>query len=230
MRGIGYEAEEARLLADHVIDAALCGYEYSGLPKLLNVADHPRFKAERSPMRVLKESSVSVLFDGGNQSGMLGMYYATRAVIERAQAHGMALVGVNNIWMSGRSAYYVELVARAGLIGIHTVAAPPMVAPPGGAKPALGTNPIAFGFPMQGDPLVIDLGTSAFMGTDLQFRQRLGIPVPEGVALDEHGRPTTDAEAARHGAMLLFGGYKGFALALAIHALGVSAQYLFIAF
>src|SRR5258705_13541078 len=86
MRGIGYEADEARILADHVIDAALCGYEYSGLPKLLNVADHPLFKAPRSPMRVLTETDVSVLFDGGNQSGMLGMYYATRAVIERANA------------------------------------------------------------------------------------------------------------------------------------------------
>jgi LDH2 family malate/lactate/ureidoglycolate dehydrogenase len=190
-------------------------------------------------MRALRETSVSVLFDGGNQSGMLGMYYATRVLIERAHAHGFALVGVNNIWMSGRSAYYVEMVARAGLIGIHTVAAHPMVAPLGGAKAALGTNPIAFGFPMDGDPLVIDLGTSAFMGTDLQFRQRLGIPLPEGVAIDEDGRPTTDAAAARRGALLPFGGHKGYALALAMHALGVlcrettdteSAGYLFIAF
>ena len=239
MRGIGYEPEEARILADHVIDAALCGYEYSGLPKLLNVAEHPRFKAPRGPMRALRETSVSVHFDGGNQSGMLGMYYATQAVIERAQRHGFALVAVNNIWMSGRSAYYVEMAARAGLIGIHTVAAPPMVAPPGGAAAVLGTNPIAFGFPTEGDPLVIDLGTSAFMGTDLQFRQRLGIPLPDGVAIDEHGRPTTDAGAARRGALLPFGGYKGFALALATHALGVlcrwegdqeKAGYLFIAF
>ena len=230
MRGIGYDPEEARILADHVIDAALCGYEYSGLPKLLNVADHPRFKAGRAPMRVLRETSVSVLFDGGNQNGMLGMYHATRTVIERAASHGVALVGVDNIWMSGRSAYYVEMVARAGLIGIHTVAAPPLVAPPGGAKAALGTNPIAFGFPMEGDPLVIDLGTSALMGTDLQFRQRLGIPLPEGVAIDEHGRPTTSAEAARRGAILPFGGHNGYALALAMHALGVSAEYLFIAF
>jgi LDH2 family malate/lactate/ureidoglycolate dehydrogenase len=230
MRGIGYDAEEARILTDHVIDAALCGYEYSGLPKLLNVADHPRFKTPRSPLRVLKETSVSILFDGGNQSGMIGMYHATRAVIERASAHGFALVGVNNLWMSGRSAYYVEMAARAGLIGIHTVAAPPLVAPLGGARAVLGTNPIAFGFPMDGDPLVIDLGTSAFMGTDLQFRQRLGIPLPEGVAIDEHGRPTTDAKAARRGALLPFGGHKGYALALAMHALGVSAEYLFIAF
>src|SRR4026209_922017 len=105
MRGIGYDPEEARILADHVIDAALCGYEYSGLPKLLNVADHPpfqaprsptrtpqapappRFKARRGPVRALTETSVSVLLDGGNQSGMLGMYYATCAAIERAQLH-----------------------------------------------------------------------------------------------------------------------------------------------
>src|SRR6266702_1940296 len=206
MRGIGYEPEEDRILADHVVDAALCGYEYSGLAKLLNVADHPRFKAGHRPMRALKETSVSVLFDGGNQSGMLAMYHATREVIERAQAHGVALVGVNNIWMSGRSAYYVEMAARAGLIGIHTVAAPPMVAPLGGARAALGTNPIAFGFPMDGDPLA------------------------EGVAIDERGRPTTDAAAARRGALLPFGGHKGYALALAMHALGVSAEYLFIAY
>ena len=221
MRGIGYEAEEAWILADHVIDAALCGYEYSGLPKLLNVADHPRFKLPRSPMRVVRETSVSALFDGGNQSGMLGMYYAACEAIERAKPHGLAVIGVSNIWMSGRSAYYVEMMARAGLIGIHTVAAPAMVAPLGGARPALGTNPIAFGFPMDPDPLVIDLGTSAFMGTDLQFRQRLGIPLPEGVAVDERGRPTTDAHAARRGALLPFGGHKGYALALAMHALGV---------
>src|SRR5262249_46954847 len=81
MRGIGYDAEEARILADHVLDAALCGYEYSGLPKLLNVAEHPRFKLPRSPMRVVRETEVSALFDGGNQSGMLGMYYAACAAI-----------------------------------------------------------------------------------------------------------------------------------------------------
>ena len=83
---------------------------------------------------------------------------------------------------------------------------------------------------------MIDLGTSAFMGTDLQFRQRLGIPLPEGVAIDAHGRPTTDAAAARRGAILPFGGHKGYALALAMHALGVlcdgegQAGYLVIAF
>ena len=146
--------------------------------------------------------------------------------------------------MTGRSAYYCEMIARAGLVVIHTVASPPAVAPFGGARPALGTNPIAFGFPTDGDPLVIDMGTSAFMGTDLQFRARLGTPIPEGVALGPDGQPTTDATAARRGALLPFGGpeggYKGFGLALAMDALGALTAgtrpadavsgYVFIAF
>jgi len=74
MRGIGYDAEEACILTDHAIDAALCGYEYSGLAKLLNIPEHRRFKQPRRMMRVLRETEVSVLYDGGNNVGMLVMY------------------------------------------------------------------------------------------------------------------------------------------------------------
>src|ERR1051326_8549671 len=74
LRGIGYDTEEARIIADHVIDAALCGYEYSGLAKLLNIPEHRRFALPRRPMRVLRETEVSALFDGGNNVGMLAMY------------------------------------------------------------------------------------------------------------------------------------------------------------
>jgi LDH2 family malate/lactate/ureidoglycolate dehydrogenase len=68
------------------------------------------------------------------------------------------------------------------------------------------------------------MGTSAFMATDLQYRERMGIPIPDGVALDGDGRPTTDAGEARRGTLLPFGGpgagYKGFGLALAMDAIG----------
>ncbi len=244
MRGAGFDAVEARILTDHVMDAALCGYEYSGLPKLLNVVDAPDFKAPRRPLRTVKETAVSALIDGGNTTGMIALHYAAEAAIERASRHGLAIVCLSNSWMSGRSAYYCEQIARAGLIGVHTVSAPAMVAPFGGAAPALGTNPIAFGFPTGDDPLVIDMGTSAFMGTDLQYRERLGATIPEGVALGPDGRPTTDASAARLGALLPFGGpsggYKGFGLALAMDAMGALAAsaraaddvrgYMFMAF
>jgi LDH2 family malate/lactate/ureidoglycolate dehydrogenase len=244
MRGAGYDADDARVLTDHVLDAALCGYEYSGLPKLLNVIDDRHFRQPRRPVSVVKESASTALLDGGNNTGMVAAYRATEATIQRATASGLAIVSLANTWMTGRSAYYCEMIARAGLVAIHTVSAPPAVAPFGGVRPALGTNPVAFGFPTGGDPLVIDMGTSAFMGTDLQFRNRLGAPLPKGVALGPDGQPTTDASVAVRGALLPFGGpeggYKGFGLALAMDAIGALTAgvratndvsgYLFIAF
>ena len=184
MCGAGLDAEDARILTDHVLD-------------------------------------------GRNTTGMIAAYRASEATIHRAQAHGLAVVCLGNTWMTGRSAYYCEMIARAGPVVIHTVAAPPAVAPFGGTRPALGTNPIAFGFPTDSDPLVIDMRTSAFMGTDLRFRARLGAPIPEGVALGSDGQPTTDAITAHQGALLPFGGkeggYKGFGLGLAMDALGALA-------
>ena len=218
---VGYDAEEARIIADHVVDAALCGYEYSGLPKILNVAEHRQLRAPRRPMRMLRETPVSALFDGGNNNGMVAMYRATQVAIAKAREHGFAAVGVNNSWVSGRSAHYVEMIARADLIGIHSVSSRIHVAAPGSRDPATGTNPIAFGFPTLNEPFVVDLGTAAFMGTDLIFQERRNSVLPEGVAIDAQGRPTQDP--AHVHAILPFGGYKGFALALAMQALGVLA-------
>lgn len=218
---LGYDAEEARMIADHVVDAALCGYEYSGLPKILNVAEHRQLREPRRRMRAIRETSTSVLFDGGNNNGMVTMRRATDVAIARAREHGTAVVGVNNSWVSGRSAHYVERVARAGLVGMHTVSSRIHVAAPGSRDPATGTNPVAFAFPTLDEPLVIDLGTSAFMGTDLIFQERREAVLPEGVAIDREGQPTRDPTQVH--AILPFGGYKGFALALAMQAFGVLA-------
>jgi L-2-hydroxycarboxylate dehydrogenase (NAD+) len=240
LAGIGYDSEDARILADHMIDAALCGYEYSGLAKILNIPEHRRFKRPRRPISVVRETAVSVLYDGGNNVGMLAMHHAARTAIAKAAAQGFSLVGVTNSWMSGRSAYYVEMIANADLVGIHTASSSRSVAPFGGARPALGTNPIAFGMPSTDGPVVLDMGTSAFMGTELALRERLGQLLPEGVAIDSQGQPTRDPAAARLGALLPFGAYKGFGLGFIVQALGVLAGsgidpdkddgYLFIVF
>ena len=89
---IGYDAEEARIVADHAVDAALCGYEYSGLAKILNIPEHRRFKRPRGAMRVLRETDVSTLYDGGNNVGMLVMYHAAHAAIDKAASRGIAVV------------------------------------------------------------------------------------------------------------------------------------------
>lgn len=221
--GIGYNRQQAEILAGHMLDAALCGYEYSGLPKILNLAEYREQRQPNGPMRVAHETPVSLMLDAAGHNGMLAVQDATERVIAKADAHGFAVVGVYNSWMSGRSAYYVEQIARAGLIGLHTVSSRPQVAPPGGMAAALGTNPIAFGFPTLMNPLIIDIGTSAVMFTDLALRVRRGEMLPEGVAIDAQGRPTRDPAEASRGAALPFGGHKGFALSLAMQALGVLA-------
>lgn len=223
LQGLGYCAADAGILADHMLDAALCGYEYSGLPKILNLAEQRAMRPPPLPMRTVHETPVSVRFDGGGENGMLTLFRATEAAIEKAALNGFAVVGVNNTWMSGRGSFYVEKLACAGLIGIHSVSSRPQVAPPGGRHAAVGTNPIAFGFPNDGPPLLIDLGTSALMFTDLALRVRRGERLPEGVALDAEGNPTQDPLLASLGAVLPFGGHKGFALALAMQALGILA-------
>ena len=240
LRGVGYDEDDARIIADHVIDAALCGYEYSGLAKILNIPESKHFQLPRRPMKVLRETDVSLAFDGGNNVGMLALFQAAEAAIRKTTAHGIALVSVTDAWMSGRSAYYVEMIAKAGLVAVHTAASSGLVAPPGGIRPILGTNPIAIAVPSSRGPIVLDMGTSAYMMTELMLRERLGELLPEGVALGPDGEPTRDATLARRGALLPFGGYKGFGLALMMQALGLLAGfgpngerdygYLFIAF
>lgn len=234
----GYDAEEARIITDHVMDAALCGYEYSGLPKILNVVEHKRLKQPRRRIRAVYETPVSARMDGGNNNGMVAMYRAARVAIDKAREHGFAVVSVADSWTSGRSAYYVEMVAREGLVCIHTASTHNSVAPPGAMVGGIGTNPISFGFPTEKEPFVIDLGTSAFMGTDLQFRVRRREQIPEGVAIDKDGKPTRDPLQAKW--LLSLAGHKGFALAMALKAMGVLAAdtgdgsdaqgYVFIAF
>jgi LDH2 family malate/lactate/ureidoglycolate dehydrogenase len=206
-----------------VIDAALCGYEYSGLAKILNIPESPHFGQPRRPMAVLRETDISVAYDGGNNVGMLALFHAANAVIRKSAAYGIALVSVTDSWMSGRSAYYAEMIARAGLVAIHTASSSRLVAPPGGARAALGTNPIAIAVPSSRGPVVLDMGTSAFMMTEVMLRGRLGERLPENVAIGPDGAPTRDPTAARGGALLPFGGYKGFGLALMIQALGLLA-------
>ena len=221
LMGLGFDRDDARLVTDHVIDAALCGYEYSGLPKILNVREDPRFKEPRRKPEIVRETPVSALVDGGNNVGMVALSFAVEAAIRIASASGIALVGVSRSWMSGRLGYYTEKIARAGLVGIQFESTRgKSVAPPGSRQPVLGTNPLSFGIPTDGAPLVFDMGTAAMGSSDVAFRARTGRTLPPGVAIDAAGQATTDAAEALKGALLTFGGHKGFGLSLVIQMLG----------
>jgi hypothetical protein len=84
LMGLGHDAEEAAIIADHAIDAALCGYEYSGLAELLNIPEHRRFKLPRRKMSILRETPVLTQFDSGNNVGMLAIFHAARHATRRS--------------------------------------------------------------------------------------------------------------------------------------------------
>jgi len=223
LRKIGIGGEDAEIVVDHLIDAGLCGYRFASLPRILTIAAAMRDKPVPGPIRIVRQTPVSAVLDGANNCGYIAVYRATEVAIQKAQENGFAVVGVYNSYYSGRSAYYLEMIARKDLVGIHVAGGIPVVAPLGGTRAVFGTNPIAFGLPTDDGPFIFDMGTSAVMWGEVRLLARLGIPLPEGCALDAEGRPTTDAAQALSGAALPFGGYKGFGLALVVQALALLA-------
>ncbi len=223
LKRLGYTDEESRIISDHVIDAALRGYKFAGLPRILEIGKKMKTMPQRTEMKTVHETPISAMLDGGGNVGYLSVYRATQIAIEKAQTSGIAVVGVHNSYYSGRSGYYVEQLASNDLIGIHLCGAERTVVPHGGARPALGTNPVCFGFPSDGAPLIYDTGTAAIMHGEVQMRARTGESLPEGVALDAKGQPTRDADAALLGGFLTFGGHKGYGLSLCAQALGLLA-------
>lgn len=221
LESIGLAAEEARIVVDHLVDNALCGYRFAGLPRILAIADSAEIKRPRSPITVVHETPVSARIDGGNHVGYLVMHRCTEIAIQKATAGGVALIGAHNSYFSGRNAYYLERIARAGFVAIHTVGATPFVVPPGARQRFLGTNPLAIALPGDPDPFMFDMGTAAMMSGEVLLKSYLGEILPDGVGVDATGLPTNSAAEMAKGGVLPFAGHKGFGLSLAIQALGL---------
>ena len=138
----------------------------------------------------------------------------------RARELGLAALVLNDCTHFSALWPEVEVLTDMGLAALALCPSYAVVAPSGGIRPLLGTNPLAFGWPRRGGPpYVFDFATSAAARGEVELRRRAGEPLPEGWALDSGGAPTTDPEKALEGAMLPFGGHKGSALATMIELL-----------
>jgi LDH2 family malate/lactate/ureidoglycolate dehydrogenase len=139
---------------------------------------------------------------------------------ERARRLGLAALVINDCTHFFALWPEVEAMTGAGLAALALCPSYATVAPAGGKKPLLGTNPIAFGWPRPGrPPYVFDIATSVAARGEIELHRRAGTPLPEGWALDADGAPTTDPERALAGAMLPFGGHKGSAIATMVELL-----------
>jgi len=220
---LGFTNDEVCIIVDQLIDNALCGYPFASLPRILAIARDVKTSQLRQPVQVVHDTPVSALLDGGNHVGYVAVYRAAQLAIDKARIHQFAIVGVYNSYYSGRNAYYMEMIVKAGLVGIHLASGQPHVVPSGGTRPALGTNPLCFGFPSAQGAVIFDMGTAALQWGEVLLHAELNAPLPAGVGLDQEGQPTRDARAALLGGVLPFGGHKGYGLSFVVQAMGLLA-------
>ncbi|MDK3158163.1 Ldh family oxidoreductase [Kamptonema cortianum] len=213
----GYPPEEAQIIHDVLMYAQLRGNN-QGIVKLIG-AGMPR-DPNAKPIAIIRDHKLAALIDGGRNSGMVVVQKALEMALEKAAGHGVGIVGTNNTTSStGAIGYYASMAARAGYIAFVFAGSHEYVAMHGAYEPIFGTNPLAIGIPAEGEPLVFDMATSAIARFGIIEAQTAGKPLPEGVAWDAHGQPTTDPGAALAGAIRAFGGYKGAALAMMVEIL-----------
>jgi LDH2 family malate/lactate/ureidoglycolate dehydrogenase len=158
---LGFTEDETRIIVDQLIDNALCGYPFASLPRILAIARDVKTSQPRHAVQVVHDTPVSGLLDGGNRLGYVTVYRAAQMAIDKARAHRFAVVGVYNSYYNGRNAYYMEMIVKAGFVGLHLASGQPHVVPPGATRPALGTDPLCFGLPAAQGPVIFDMGTAA---------------------------------------------------------------------
>lgn len=152
----------------------------------------------------------------GQHAGKLGMDLAC----ELAAKVGVGVVGVCNSNFFGAGAYYVQLAAERGMIGLAVSNSYPKVAAHGGIAPVLGTNPFAFAAPRaSGRSILIDMSTAAMAGSSVREAIAKGAMLDPGMAIDATGAPILDPAQVASSTLLPAAGAKGFCLAILVELL-----------
>lgn len=222
MSTYGYDDRQTAIIADHLIDTELRGFHQGGLARAATLTERLEQSEPFGPITTINETASSLALDGGDQLGYIVALELTHRLIEKAKTSAAVVGTVRNTWVTGMFSYYLERVTAAGLVGFIASSGGPYVAPFGASEARFGTNPVAFGFPTGGDPVIWDIGTSSMMLADLTLAKKLGEPLPEGVAFAADGTPTTDpSDVLDGGTITTWGGHKGSGLALVAQLLGM---------
>lgn len=173
-----------------------------------------RVKGQVAPV-VTHPRAAAVSVDAGFGFAQPAFARALPQAVAAARECGVATLAVAHAHTCTSLGYFTEQIAAHGLIGVGFTNASPVVAPPGGTKAVIGTNPIAMTVPGDGKPrLHFDFSTSAVALGKITMAKAAGQKIPLGWAVDSDGQPTTDPEAALKGALVSAGGYKGWGFGL----------------
>lgn len=222
MTGQGLSAEQADAIATTVTAAERDECRSHGLfriPFYIKAAANPSTDPMAMPQLSVSESSV-IHVDAKAGFCPLALQMGLGPLREKAKQRGIAALAIHNVYNIAALWPEVEALAEQGLVAFAFTGANAYVAPHGGTKPVFGTNPMAFSWPRGSrPPLVFDQASSVSARGEIQLHAIDGKTIPQGWAIDQHGQPTTDPEAALQGAQLPFGEHKGSSIALMIELL-----------
>jgi uncharacterized oxidoreductase len=228
---VAVPADEAELTARLMVEANLTGHDTHGArqtPRYVELIEKGLIKAG-APLTVVNETPTTAVLDGHHNLGYVVASKATELAIAKARKTHLSAVGVRNLNHVGRVGAYPEMIAAAGLVGIVTVNAQSkrgsLVTPFGGLAARIGTNPMGAGFPNPaGDPVILDLATSAVAANKIRQAKSRGKRTGEGWMVLKDGTPTTDPTDFMEGRALMLPlglnqGHKGYALAVMVDIL-----------
>jgi len=224
----GSDEREAKLVAENLVLANLCGHDSHGIgmmPRYVDALLEGGLVVNRRP-EVKVDTGPLLTLDGRSGYGQAIGFDATRMAIARAKAYGVSVTALANAHHLGRIGHWAEMAVAEGLISIHfaNVLSFARVAPFGGADARFGTNPVCIGVPLAGEPpFILDMATSAVAQGKLRVAHNKGTKIPFGWLINDKGGQTDDPRwgvVPPLGAMLTFGEHKGYGLALACELLG----------
>ena len=212
----GLNNKHASISADALINAELVGAYGHGLSRLKMYCDRIKKKLinPNPKIKIKKISSSISRIDADNCIGFVAADIAIKTAIHSAKQTGIGMIGVKNSGHYGLSGYYAEQATKKNLIAMIYTNAPPAIAPHGSLKTLFGTNPICFGAPVGSKiPFILDTSMSVINRGKIRVAARNNKKIPEGVALDKFGKPTSDAKKALSGVQLPIAGFRGSGLA-----------------
>lgn len=218
----GMPDADARLVADTLVQADLWGHQSHGVLRLGWYLDRVRngvMQPVTRPHFVVNAGAVAVI-DGHDGVGHVLTGLATREAVKRARTHGIGAVAVRNSNHFGTCMYYTLMGARAGCVTMLTSNGGPAMAPWGGRRKIIGTNPWSVAAPAgRHAPLVMDMANTGVARGKIYLARQKRMPIPLGWAIDAAGAPTTDPQAAIDGIILPMAGHKGYAIAVIVDIL-----------
>ncbi|QIB34292.1 Ldh family oxidoreductase [Ancylobacter pratisalsi] len=217
--GVGLAEPHALAIARSITRAQADECHSHGLYRLLGyVASVRSGKAARDVLPVLSRTTPVILrVDARRTFAPLAIEIGVPALVEAAKTYGIAALAIHDCYHFSALWADIEPAVDAGLAAWCFTIGQSCVAPAGGTRPLLGTNPIAFGWPgPKQAPFIFDFATSAAARGEIELKRRAGEPIPQGWAVGPDGAPTTDPAQALAGALLPFGGHKGSALSMMV--------------